>query len=1052
MTVTVVFGKTSDGYLWNYDPSYATARNGPAEGVNNGTSGFVGQNNNSSQYANFQSFIGFDYPAIPDTERVTAAMIRVKPASVLAPSIATELYAIGYAWSPGGLVVGDWRTPTQLNAASNRIDAQWGVINQANGKHAFAGSDEFLAAMIPVVSMEHVVVTNRQRSGTTPTSDEGISIWMSDLAGTSDDPALIYTSAPRSTLYGVMGAQVQLSDGTWAFLESNGAVAPTITLKHETAAGTQTTIATIPIGTTSADFFTPGGAQALALVCDAADNLYVFGRVGNAENNLAGKAYVKGVGLVWTAQATRSAAMPTISTAINQVVAAYHTTAGGAIHCIVGHTNGPAHPTTTTGVMNASVNAAHLRTGAGAFMLGSGSVSNSLMPFVNYSGRHNTYPNEVGSGMDVAPALGGNPDWGFFYGFQHGQIPGDNDELASARYILNATATSLSHATSEPGLGWGRKDAAGKVRVVPISPTTACFVSTDADAGWSLTVYVQQHTGTDAGSVTLAGDAIGSEGIASFPDGPALAQSSAWDCIYNATENKLWIYYVNALDSTQVMRTGFDLTTMKYDRAEVLIYDATSGTTIQGIRVERNKPVTQTGLVSIARVNAGVYALVTITDTFNLAPTAPTLVPRANYDATVAAIFDWSFNDPNAGDTQSAYQLEISRVDNGVVALDTGKVASTTSERSVAGGTLTNSVDYRWRVRTYDALDAVSPWSSYSTFSTSAGGSVTVTNPPTDNLVGVVTDDYPISWNVTGTVQAAYRVILFKVTGPNTLSTVSDTGWVASTATTHTVSGMVSDVEHEVWVQVRNASLVLSGYGKRKITPSFAVPETPTISVNANAEGGHVLVSVENPAPGAPTLGLPEEDFEGGVAGWGPSGGTFVQSNEQAHRGTFSGKMTVVGTPTQMYVRPAQAAVVGGQRLTVRMWAYRPVAGAMQCSIDWFDAAHAYISTSAAQSNLEAATWTSVQGSGTAPTNAAFASYGPTLAGNPANGTVMYVDEVVLTGASDRPDVTRNEILRRPLGETGDWEVVGECGPDGSFYDYTAGAGLVYEYIARGIA
>lgn len=1047
MTVTVVFGKTSDGYLWNYDASYATARNGPAEGVNNGTNGFVGQNNNGGQYAAFESFIGFDYPAIPDTERVTAAMIRVKPASVLAPSVATELYAIGFAWSGGGLTVADWRTPTQLNASGNRIDALWGVINQANGKHAYAGSDEFLAAMIPVTSMESVVVTNRMRSGTTPTTDEGLSLWMSDLAGTADDPALIYTSAPRSTLYGVMGAQVQLSDGTWAYLESNGATSPAITMYHKVKGTPRTTIATIPIGTTATDFFTPGGAQALALIADASDNLYVFGRVGNAENNLAGKAYTKGVGYTWTAQTTRSAAMPAISTAINQVVAAYHTTAGGLAHCIVGHTNGPAHPTVTTGVMNASVSLAHLRTGAGSFMLGSGIISNSLMPFVNYSGRHNTYPNEVGSGMDVAPALGGNPEWGFFYGFQHGQIPGDNDELASARYILNGTGTSLSHATSEPGLGWGRKDAAGKVRVVPISPTTACFVSTDADAGWSLTIYVQQHSGTDAGSVTLEGDAIGPEGITSFPDGPALAQSSAWDCIYNATENKLWIYYVDVANARRVMRTGFDLTTLQYDRQAVQVYLHASPTaTVQALRVERNKPVTQTGLVSMAFIDGTTRTLVTQDDTFNLAPTAPTLVPRANYDASVTAIFDWTFNDPNAGDTQSAYQLEISRVDNGVVALDTGKVTSTVSERSVAGATLTNGVEYRWRVRTYDALDAVSPWSGYGTFSTSAGGSVTITSPATDNLVGIVTDDYPVAWNVTGTTQAAYRVILTRGG-----ATVSDTNWVASTATTHTIAGMISDVEHTVSVQVRNAALVLSGIGTRKITPSFAVPEVPTLSATPNAEGGYVLVSVENPAPGSVEFGLPEEGFESGVGSFtGASGGTFVQSNEQAHRGTFSGKLTVTGTPTQAYVRPAQAAVTGGARLTVRMWAYRPVTGIMQCSIDWFDAAHAYISTSAAQYNLTAGEWTAVQGSGTAPANAAYASYGPTLPANPATGTVMYVDEVVLTGASDRPDVTHNEILRRPLGETGDWEVIGECDPDGSYYDFTAAAGVTYEYIARG--
>lgn len=1046
MTVTVVFGKTTDGYLWNYDASYATARNGPADGVTGGNTGYIGQNNNDGQYAAFELFIGFDYPAIPDTERVTSAVFRIKTAAVLAPSVATEAYAIGYAWSGSGLTVADWRTPTQLNAASNRIDAQFGVINQSNGKTVYAGSDEFLAAMIPVVSMEEVVVTNRMRSGTTPTSDEGIAIWTADASGTADDPAIIYTSAPRSCLYGIMGAQVQLSDGTWAYLESNGAVTPTITLRHETSAGAILTIATLPIGTASTDFFTPGGLQALALIADSSDNLYVFGRVGNAENNLAGKAYTKGVGYTWTAQTTRNAALTTISTAINQVVATYHTTAGGVAFFVAGHVAGPSHNTYVSGVMHGTVNLAYLRTGSGSMILGQGISNNEIMPFYSVSGRHNGYPNETGSGMDVATPINGNPDWGFFYGWGIGHDLGTNRTCDSGRYILNATATAFSHKSTTSDLGWGRKDAAGKIRVVPISSSTACMVSTDADAGWSLTIYVQQHTGTESGSVTLEGEEIGHEGIVSFPDGPALAQSAAWDVIYNATENKLWIYYIDVANSRRLMRTSFDLTTYNYDRNEVLVYTHPSpGVVCQGIRVERNKPVTQKALVSTAWLDGTTRSLYTAHDAFNLAPTAPTLVPRANYDATVAAVFDWTFNDPNVGDTQSAYQLEISRVDNGTIALDTGKVTSTVSERSVTGGTLTNGVAYKWRVRTYDALDSVGPWSDYGTFSTSAGGTVTITNPATDNVLGIETDDYPISWSVSGTTQASYLVHLYR---NNVL--ISDSGWVASTATTHTVSGMLSDVVNEVRVQVRNGANVSSGIGTRLITPSYAVPETPLISVTPNADGGYTLVSVENPAPGAPALGIPEHDFETGVAGWAPFGGTFTQSNTVAHRGTYSGKLETTGTPTQTYVRPAQVAVVGGQRLTVRMWAYRPVAGNMQCSIDWFDASHNYISTSAAQTALAAATWTSVQASGTAPVNAAFCSYGPTLAGNPTAGTLLYVDEVVLTGASDRPDVSKNLILRRPTGESGDWEVIGECDPDGTFYDFTAAAGIAYDYKARG--
>ena len=1042
--ITVIFGTASDGYAWNFKTNYLDATGETdADGVNNGNTGYFSRQDSGSQYGVYETFIGFDYPAIPDTEYVTSCVVRIKPNVVRNTFTAQEARLGGVNWKSGGLTTSDYRTAVEL--AASRLDGTYVNIQSALNRKAYAGSMNMLGAMKSVTEMYFALYSSRQLMGAAPSGDELIGIWTADASGTSDDPAMIYTSAPRSTLFGVLGAQVQLSDGTWAFIESNGAVSPTLTLKHRNAAGTVTTIGTIPIGTANSDFATPAGIQAFALISDPSDNLYVFGRHGAADNNLAAKAYTKGSGHTWAAVSLRSAATPAYGTAINQVAATYHSTAGGVAHVVMGHTAGSAESGSNAGVTNATVNLANVRAASGSVIIGSGSLAASLMPTYNTSSTFNTFPNEVGSGMDVAAAINGNAEWGFFYSFQHGQIPGDNDQLAGARYILNATASSLSHASYESGLGWGRKDAGAKVRVVPISQSTACFVSTDADSGYGITVYVQQHSGTTPGSVTLEGKEIGGEGIATMQDGPTIAPNSDWDCVFNATENRLWIYYQDNGNPGRLMRTSFNLTTMQYDRNEVQVYNDASGTALlQAVRVERNKPVTQNALVTMAKIDGSTRSTVYVVDVFNLAPTAPTLTPITNYDATAAKVFTWTHNDPNPGDAQSAYQLEISRVDTGVVALDTGKVTSTTSSRNVAGGTLTNGVSYRWRVRTYDTLDSVSPWSGYGTFSTSAGGTVTITSPATDNVLGIVTDDYPIAWSVSGTTQAGYRVWLYRGA-----TLVSDSGWITSTATTHTISGMTSDVEHTVQVRVRNASNVESGTGSRFITPSFAAPEVPLLSASVGEE--YTLLAVENPEPGQPALGIAEESFESGLGSFAsPSGCTAVASTEQAHRGTQSMKMTVTGTPTQAYIRPAQVACVPGERLSVRLWAYRPVSGPVQAAIDWFDAAHAYISTSAVSTTLAAATWTEIVASGTAPAGTAFFSYGPTIPTNPATGTVAYIDEVVPGYASDRPDVSRNEILRRKVGETGDWEVIGECAPDGTFRDYTAESGTAYEYIARG--
>jgi len=149
-------------------------------------------------------------------------------------------------------------------------------------------------------------------------------------------------------------------------------------------------------------------------------------------------------------------------------------------------------------------------------------------------------------------------------------------------------------------------------------------------------------------------------------------------------------------------------------------------------------------------------------------------------------------------------------------------------------------------VRTWDAADTVGPWSTYGTFSTSAGGTVTITDPAADNPAGVITDDYAIDWSVAGTTQAGYRVWL-KI--HSTGATVSDTGWITSTATTHNVTGMTSGTEHRIEVKVRNAALVESGTGTRLITPDYGSPETPTIAVTDHPEGGYVEVAVTNPTP-----------------------------------------------------------------------------------------------------------------------------------------------------------------------------------------------------------
>lgn len=1054
MTTTIVFGKAGDGWLTSHNASYATARNGSSVAVDTSSGTiFAGQHHNSD-YTVHEAFFGFDYSAISAAEMVAAALIRLSVNSVYSASVYRELRAIGYAWSGGGLIAADWQTAANL--AGGRQDAQFIASNGADGKRVYAGSDNLATILPTVTSMEYVLATDRAINGFTPTVDEGIAVYSVDLAGTADDPALYYTTTTLSKLNRVLGACVQLSDATWAYLESDGALAPVITLKHVQQNGTVTAVATVPTATiTSSTDFDPGGsrgAQAMALAVDSLDNLYVIGKSAAGLNVLAAKAYTKGGGYSWTAQTLRNTSLPFYDQTPNQFAAAWHSTNGGVVHVLVGHTPGSGRPTQDVWESDYMLlDGPYLLTGggSGALLLGSGDPVGSYQPDVSTAADYNTFHNEVGTGMDLAWAGSGNATQGYAASFQKGQLVGANAELAIGRYNLNSGGTGLAFSSYKQTAGWGKKDANAKCRVIPFGTNQACLITADADAGWGLTAYFYQFSAGAAGAVVLGSVTLASESVTNMPDGPAVAGVNSWDAVYSAADNKIWVYYVDSTDATRLRRTSINLNTYRAVRDTVLVLDIVSGTAvIQAVRTPRTGSAGTKGLVQVASKDGATLSLTNVVDTFNIAPTAPTLTPVANYDATAAQTFAWAFNDPNVGDTQSAYQLLIERTDTGATVLDTGKVVSATSSRSVAGGTLTNGLSYRWKVRTYDAADVVGPYSGYGTFSTAAGGTVTVTVPAADNPAGVVTDDYQISWSVAGTTQASYRVVL---TRNDTGATLSDTGYVTSTATTFLVTGMVSNVEHTISVTVRNAALVVSAAGTRKITPDYGTPELPVVALSTFPADGYTLVSINNPAPGGPAAAIPAYDFETGVVGWTPTSATFAQDATQFHAGTKSAKLVVTGTPVKASARPPLAAVTTGLRYTARGWFFATTSFAVTLTIDWYNAGSVLISSLSTTVTISASTWTLVTVNGTAPALATQATYGPDLLSSPPTGRTIFVDDLDMGYSSDRPEVTYNQILRRLPGET-KWKLLGTADPDGTFRDYTANSGIQYEYRVRGQA
>ena len=100
----------------------------------------------------------------------------------------------------------------------------------------------------------------------------------------------------------------------------------------------------------------------------------------------------------------------------------------------------------------------------------------------------------------------------------------------------------------------------------------------------------------------------------------------------------------------------------------------------------------------------------------NTAPNAPTLnSPAASrrFNPGASVTFSWTFSDPDAGDSQSAYQLQIGDSGFTTIYLDTGKVSSTAQNTTQTLPSNMTVGIYYWRVTTWDTYGGVQgAWSS----------------------------------------------------------------------------------------------------------------------------------------------------------------------------------------------------------------------------------------------------------------------------------------------------------------------------------------------------
>lgn len=307
--------------------------------------------------------------------------------------------------------------------------------------------------------------------------------------------------------------------------------------------------------------------------------------------------------------------------------------------------------------------------------------------------------------------------------------------------------------------------------------------------------------------------------------------------------------YSNALAKAEIQLAtdaGFttDLRTIAQADSDYASYSATTGTTppIKVITLQTtgaNALFTGAWYLRARMVDdlggASSYSP-TVTFTVSHPPTATPTAPAAGTSllyGTGDVAFSWKFSDSEESDTQSAYQVIVTRLDTGGIVWDSGKVLS--SAKSVVNNFASGLKDIplQWTVSLWDAGNSQGPLSSPGTFTVMDPPTVAITAPTAG---GTVTTALPtITWNFSagGTrTQRAYRVLIYNTDATPDLL-VADTGRIGGNAVSYTFPTQVlaEGVNYQVYVYVEDTVGLTANDNKLFITDWIPPAQaTPTLA------------------------------------------------------------------------------------------------------------------------------------------------------------------------------------------------------------------------------
>jgi hypothetical protein len=668
--------------------------------------------------------------------------------------------------------------------------------------------------------------------GPTPGTAYTFRVRATNASGAGPNTANVSATALARTLIGsVRLASVQVPGGVTVELRSDGATAPVITLGYSklTDGVGFTAITTLgaspdptPFGFSAGGpppkYAVPGGDQDLALIASPSGDIFVIGRLAGALNTVMAQAFTRtGSTNVWTPQASLTQAISGLNAggALHKFAASYDAGTGispapvPSLLTII-RAAGPAQ---AKHLAYAMLNVNNLRAGSGALFLASG-MNPSWLPTPPASV---TSPAPSRGVLDVSAVSTSSPIWHF----------------------VAADGVAMVQVTNGVPAAFGTKSPSGTVltgpraRILGLTSTTYALINPDAAGNLVVSFYAQAGP---LGSYSIP--------AATFTGGAA---GDNWDVLYNPQSGLVSVYVL--VGARAVSRIDVSPVTYLANVAVVITTTLGAAASVNSkLKVAHAVVIDERRVIlSAANVLTGTQSLAVLDErSGNVAPNAPALTPRSNFDAATAATFGWTFSDPDVLDGQTAYQLVIEVVSTGLPAFDSGKVASAAQSHNLTAATLVNGTPYRWKVRTYDALDQVGSYSSYGTFTPSALGTLTITDPAADGAA-LNTSSYLVAWTYVqgnGFTQAQRRV---RLTRTDTMALVLDTTMQANTTLNYLLTGLISGVPYSFALDIINSNAQAPAQAVRTFTSTFNAPMVPLVAINTGIN--YLEVVVTNPAP-----------------------------------------------------------------------------------------------------------------------------------------------------------------------------------------------------------